>query len=69
MHISLPFLAFIFVFLKLSNIVSWSWWMVFAPIWILPLIAIMTIIIPLLVVGAGAIFVILLAAVASIFAN
>lgn len=33
-------LFFIFLILKLCNIITWSWWWIFAPIWIPIVIAI-----------------------------
>lgn len=31
-------LAILFIGLKLTNFINWSWWLVLAPIWIPPLI-------------------------------
>lgn len=29
----LPALCLVFVIAKLANLITWSWWLVFAPVW------------------------------------
>jgi hypothetical protein len=43
-------LTIVFVVLKLTNIISWSWWWIFAPLWI-PAILIFLLAILLLSLG------------------
>jgi len=31
-------LTFLFITLKLTNIISWSWWLVVSPLWIPPVL-------------------------------
>jgi hypothetical protein len=50
----LSLLTLLFIGLKLSNIISWSWWWVLSPLWI-----------PLAIVG----IIILITAVLTIFAD
>lgn len=33
-------LFIVFLVLKLIGVISWSWWLVFAPLWVPPIIAI-----------------------------
>lgn len=42
-------LAIAFIILKLTNVISWSWWWVLAPIWI-PIIFVLIIIIIILLI-------------------
>lgn len=34
----LPLLALLFIGLKLSGVILWSWWLVLLPLWIIPVI-------------------------------
>jgi len=34
------YLTTLFIILKLLNVISWSWWWIYSPLWIIPLIAI-----------------------------
>ena len=48
------FLTVLFVILKLTNVINWSWWWVFAPIWIgLGIVAVIVIIAIIFVILAG----------------
>lgn len=40
-----PLLTIIFMVLKLTSVINWSWWWVFAPLWIPAVIVILFIII------------------------
>jgi hypothetical protein len=33
-HAFMPLLALMFIYLKLTGVILWSWWWVLAPIWI-----------------------------------
>jgi len=33
-NISLPWLTIVFIILKLTGVIAWSWWWVFSPLWI-----------------------------------
>ena len=49
-------LALVFIVLKLTGVISWSWWWVLAPIW-MPLVIILAILIILLLIcGVGVFF-------------
>ena len=43
-------LTIIFIILKLCKVISWSWWMVFAPLWISAIISLIFIIIGLVII-------------------
>ena len=47
----LELLFLLFLGLKLGNVIDWSWWWVFAPLWV-P-IALAAVIVVLLLLGAG----------------
>lgn len=47
----LELLFLLFLGLKLGNVISWSWWWVFAPLWV-P-VALVAAIVVLLLLGAG----------------
>jgi len=49
-------LTVLFVGLKLTNVISWSWWWVLSPIWISALIAIAFIIILLIAAIVAGLF-------------
>ena len=38
-------LTLIFIVLKLTNVIAWSWWWVFAPIWIPIIIVFLTLLV------------------------
>jgi Flp pilus assembly protein TadB len=44
-------LTIVFITLKLTNYIDWSWWLVLAPLWI-PLAIIFAILVIMLVMGA-----------------
>ena len=51
-HVNLGFLdvlTLIFITLKLTNVINWSWWAVLSPIWIQLVLIIITIIILLII--------------------
>jgi hypothetical protein len=50
-------LTILFIALKLTHVINWSWWWVLSPIWISPLLVIAFVIIAFLVMIAGAIVV------------
>ena len=50
-HVSLGFLdvlTLIFITLKLTDVINWSWWVVLSPIWIQLVLIIITVIILLI---------------------
>lgn len=50
-HVSLGFLdvlTLIFITLKLTNVINWSWWAVLSPIWIQLVLIIITVIVLLI---------------------
>ena len=51
-HVSLGFLdvlTLIFITLKLTDVINWSWWAVLSPIWIQLVLLIITVIILLII--------------------
>ena len=40
----LGLLALLFVALKLTNVIAWSWFWVLAPIWVIPVLIVITVI-------------------------
>jgi hypothetical protein len=48
----LPFLTMLFILLKVTGIVNWTWWWVFAPLWI-PVVAILLGVISILIITCG----------------
>jgi len=51
-NIFLPLLTLMFIYLKLTGVILWSWWWVLAPIWVPAAIALVVIgIIGIIVVG------------------
>ena len=41
--IFIPGLTLMFIYLKLTGVIMWSWWWVLAPIWFVPAIVFLTI--------------------------
>lgn len=46
----IEFLQVLFIILKVANIIDWSWWWVFSPLWIPAIVTIIVIII-LIIIG------------------
>ena len=46
-------LQLIFIVLKLTNLINWSWWWVLSPTWISVAIIVAVILIVLIVIGCG----------------
>lgn len=53
----LSWLTILFVFLKLTNYIDWSWWWVLSPIWIPWVILIAVVIISIIVCGGFYLFI------------
>lgn len=47
----LVFLTMVFVILKATGYLHWSWWAVFAPLWILPVLCVIAVTVALLIFG------------------
>jgi hypothetical protein len=44
-NIFLPLLTLMFIYLKLTGVIAWSWWWVLAPMWIPLAIALLVLIV------------------------
>lgn len=47
--IFLPGLALVFITLKLTHYISWSWWWVLSPLWVLPVVCLVIILVAVFV--------------------
>ena len=47
-----PFLTAVFILLKVTGVVDWTWWWVFSPLWI-PVVAILLGVITILIITCG----------------
>lgn len=48
--ITMLILTFLFIFLKINNVINWEWWIVFSPFWIVLLLGFLFIIAILIVI-------------------
>lgn len=48
--ITMLILTFLFIFLKIGNVINWEWWIVFSPFWIVLLLGFLFIIAILIII-------------------
>lgn len=48
--VTMVIITFLFIFLKINNVINWEWWIVFSPFWIVLLLGFLFIIAILIVI-------------------